>query len=56
MFVEKNIIPIIIGGSQDLTYANYRAYDNFMPMVNIVNVDTNFDLGDSTNQLKIIVI
>ena len=25
--IKDNIIPIIIGGSQDLTYANYRAYD-----------------------------
>ena len=36
LLVEKKIIPIIIGGSQDLTYANYRAYDNLQPMVNIV--------------------
>ena len=47
VLIEKKIIPIILGGSQDLTYANYRAYDNLMPMVNIVNVDSNFDLGDS---------
>ena len=26
--IEKKIIPIIIGGSQDLTYTNYSAYDN----------------------------
>ena len=25
---SKGIITITIGGSQDLTYANYRAYDN----------------------------
>jgi arginase family enzyme len=52
ILVEKNIIPLIIGGSQDLTYANYRAYDNFAPMVNIVNVDCNFDLGDSAKPIK----
>jgi len=52
LLVEKKIIPIIIGGSQDLTYANYRAYDNLQPMVNIVNVDTNFDLGDSSQPIK----
>jgi len=49
---EKNIIPIILGGSQDLTYANYRAYDNLQPMVNIVSVDTNFDLGDANLPIK----
>lgn len=52
ILIEKNIIPLIIGGSQDLTYANYRAYDNLGPMVNIVNVDSNFDLGDSAKPIK----
>ena len=52
ILIEKNIIPLIIGGSQDLTYANYRAYDNLSPMVNIVNVDCNFDLGDSAKPIK----
>ena len=52
VLVEKNIIPIILGGSQDLTYSNYRAYDSIMPMVNIVNVDTNFDLGDANLPIK----
>lgn len=46
--LRKNIIPLILGGSQDLIYANYRAYDEIRPMVNIVNVDSNFDLGDSS--------
>jgi formiminoglutamase len=52
VLVEKNIIPIILGGSQDLTYANYRAYDTILPMVNIVSVDTNFDLGDANLPIK----
>ncbi|WP_299549126.1 formimidoylglutamase [Seonamhaeicola sp.] len=52
ILVKKNIIPIILGGSQDLTYANYRAYDNIIPMVNIVNIDSKFDLGDSTKPIK----
>ncbi|WP_053990106.1 formimidoylglutamase [Mangrovimonas sp. TPBH4] len=52
MLLEKQIIPIILGGSQDLTYANYRAYDNYAPMVNIVNVDSNFDLGDASLPIK----
>ncbi|MEZ4854861.1 MAG: formimidoylglutamase [Gelidibacter sp.] len=52
ILLEKKIIPIILGGSQDLTYPNYRAYDTISPMVNIVNVDSNFDLGDSTLPIK----
>jgi arginase family enzyme len=52
ILVKKKIIPIILGGSQDLTYANYRAYDALIPMVNIVNVDAQFNLGDSSKPIK----
>jgi arginase family enzyme len=52
ILVQKKIIPIIIGGSQDLTYANYRAYDDLIPMVNIVNIDAQFNLGDATKPIK----
>jgi arginase family enzyme len=52
VLIEKKIIPIVLGGSQDLTYSNYRAYDSIIPMVNIVNIDSNFDLGDSSLPIK----
>ena len=50
--VNANIIPVIIGGSQDLTYANYRAYDKISSTVNIVNIDKSFDLGDSSKPIN----
>jgi arginase family enzyme len=43
--IKKRIIPIIIGGSQDLTYALYRAYDDLEQMVNLVAIDNKFDFG-----------
>lgn len=43
--LERKIIPIIIGGSQDLSYANYRAYETLGQIINIVSVDSSFDLG-----------
>ena len=49
---KKNIIPIILGGSQDLLYSIYRAYDSFQNTVNIVNVDSNFDLGESSKPIN----
>lgn len=52
ILINKQIVPVIIGGSQDLTYANYRAYDAIIPMVNVVNIDCRFDLGDSTKPIK----
>ena len=50
--LKKNIIPLILGGSHDLLYAHYRAYDTYGKMVNIVNVDTNFDLGDAEKPIS----
>ena len=44
--LEKNIIPIIIGGGQDITYVNYRAYDALEQSVNLIAVDSRFDLGN----------
>lgn len=49
--LQQKITPVILGGSQDLTYANYRAYDSVKPMINIVNIDKSFDLGDSTKPI-----
>ncbi len=43
--LKNKIIPVIIGGSQDLTYPIYRAYDNLEQMVNLVAIDSKFDLG-----------
>jgi arginase family enzyme len=43
--VKKRITPIVIGGSQDLTYALYRAYDDLEQMVNLVSIDNKFDFG-----------
>lgn len=43
--IKKQILPIIIGGSQDLTYAMYRGYDQLDQMVNLVAIDSKFDFG-----------
>ncbi|MDP4282661.1 MAG: formimidoylglutamase [Bacteroidota bacterium] len=45
--LENNIVPVILGGSQDLTFANYQAYQNLGQIINIVSVDPMFDLGQS---------
>ena len=49
--IKNNIIPIILGGSQDLTYANYQAYENLGQIINMVSVDTEFDIGDSEEEI-----
>lgn len=50
--VKKDIIPVVLGGSQDLIYAQYRAYDNLDQMVNLVNIDSEFDLGDAEKEIN----
>lgn len=44
--VRKNIVPIIIGGSQDLTYAQFLGYEKLEQTINVVTVDATFDLGN----------
>lgn len=43
--IKNKIVPILIGGSQDLTYPLYRAYDQLEQMVNLVAIDSKFDFG-----------
>jgi hypothetical protein len=43
--IRKGVIPVIIGGTQDLTYPLYRAYDSLEQMVNLVSIDSRFDIG-----------
>jgi formiminoglutamase len=45
-FLQESIIPIFLGGSQDLMYPMYRAFDEFQHMINVVNIDCRFDLGN----------
>lgn len=44
--VKKNVVPVVIGGSQDLTYAMYNGYEKLEQMINTCSVDAQLDLGD----------
>ncbi|MGA9638008.1 formimidoylglutamase [Flavobacterium sp.] len=50
--IKNKVIPIIIGGSQDLTYALYRAYDELEQMVNLVSIDNQFDFGKDEESIS----
>src|ERR1700744_5219046 len=47
--VKKNILPIIIGGGQDLTYAQYMGYEKLEQNVDLVVIDSHFDLEDDSH-------
>lgn len=42
--LKRNILPVIIGGSQDLTYGMYRGYDAQEQAVNLACVDSKIDV------------
>jgi arginase family enzyme len=50
--IKKKIIPIVIGGSQDLTFALYRAFDELEQMVNLVAIDSKFDFGKENDEVS----
>ncbi|MDQ1164384.1 formimidoylglutamase [Flavobacterium sp. SORGH_AS_0622] len=50
--IKNKVIPIVLGGSQDLTYALYRAYDDLEQMVNLVAVDNRFDFGKENESVS----
>ncbi|MBC7914647.1 MAG: formimidoylglutamase [Pyrinomonadaceae bacterium] len=45
--IKKNIFPLILGGGQDITYAQYMAYEELENKVDIVIIDPKLDLDDA---------
>ena len=44
--VKNDIIPIIVGGGQDLTLSCYQGFESLERMINICAIDSEFDIGD----------
>lgn len=49
--LAKQVLPIIIGGSHDLTLAQYHGYQNLDRKVNLVVVDEKIDLADLDSEV-----
>lgn len=49
--VANKILPVIIGGGQDLTYAMYKGYEKLEQIINMAAVDPMFDLGETQSEL-----
>lgn len=50
--IRMRIVPLVIGGTQDLTYGMYRAYDNLEQMVNLACIDNKFDFGKENQDIS----
>jgi formiminoglutamase len=48
MLLEDNVLPLILGGSQDLDYGQYGAYETMDKLVSLLNVDAFLDLDDKS--------
>ncbi|WP_411275403.1 formimidoylglutamase [Daejeonella sp.] len=46
--IKKNILPVIIGGGQDLTYSQFMAYEELEQKVDLMVIDSHFDLDDDS--------
>jgi formiminoglutamase len=47
--IGRNILPIIMGGSHDMDYGQYRAYEGMEKLISVLNVDAFIDLDDSNS-------
>ena len=50
--MKHHILPIVIGGSQDMTYPMYQVYEPAGKLVNITAIDPLFDLGNDNEGLN----
>lgn len=48
--VKLDIVPVIIGGGQDITYGQYMAYESLEQKVDLLVVDSKFDLNEDENE------
>jgi len=46
ILLEHNVLPLILGGSQDIDIGQYRGYEDLNKLVSILNVDAFLDLED----------
>lgn len=49
--LKNNILPIILGGGQNLVYANYRGYNDLDQVVNLAVASPKFNFGNIEDEL-----
>ncbi|MFZ9455189.1 MAG: formimidoylglutamase [Bacteroidia bacterium] len=52
VLLKKNITPIIIGGSHDLSLAQFKGYQNLEQTINMVCIDAHIDLNPEETTLN----
>lgn len=49
--VKNQIIPVLIGGSQDMTMALYKGYEKLEQFVNLCSIDSKLDIGNPDEEI-----
>jgi len=49
MLLERNVMPVILGATQDLDFGQYRGYEDMQKLISFLNVDAFIDLEDSAH-------
>jgi len=52
--IRSGIVPIVIGGGQDITYAQYLAYEKLEQKVEVALVDSRFDLDQENTEKAVL--
>lgn len=47
ILLENNVLPLLLGGSHDLDYGQYKGYEEMDKLVNLLNIDACLDLDDA---------
>src|SRR5258706_11786782 len=46
ILLENNVLPVLLGGTQDIDYAQYRGYEDMEKLVNFLKDDAFLDMVD----------
>ncbi|MFY0689812.1 MAG: formimidoylglutamase [Cyclobacteriaceae bacterium] len=50
--LNKNVLPIILGGSNDMAFGQYAGYESEDRLVSLLNIDARFDLDDRNDPAR----
>ncbi len=50
--LERNILPIILGGSHDLDFAQFTAYEDLEKLITVLNVDAYLDMEEHATDMN----
>lgn len=50
ILIEHNVLPVIIGGSHDIDYGQFQAYEGMDKLISLLNVDALLDMEEGISQ------